>query len=210
MNRAPATPVHTLVAVDLRSWQGLVYAGVAVVAGSLLVALSAQVEIELRLSPVPITGQTFAVLLIGAAYGSRLGAATLGAYLLEGGAGMPVFAGGASGIAVLNGTNGGYLFGFVFAAFIVGYLAEHGWGRNPYTTALAMVIGNIVIYALGVTRLQDFVGWNNVWEFGVRDFLPGDAIKVLLAAGVLPGAWWLRERLGALGALGGRLPPPPR
>ncbi len=205
MNRTSAATTRTLVAVDFRSWQGLAYASVAIVAGSLLVALSAQPEIELRFSPVPISGQTFAVLLVGAAYGSRLGAATLGAYLIEGGAGMPVFSGGASGMAVLNGPTGGYLFGFVFAAFVVGYLAEHGWGRNPVTTALAMVIGNIVIYALGVTRLQDFVGWEHIWEFGVRDFLPGDTIKILLAAGVLPGAWWLRERLGALA---GRLPPP--
>ena len=185
MNRTSFATAHTLVSVDPRSWQGLAYAAVAVVAGSLLVALSAQPEIELRLSPVPITGQTFAVLLIGAAYGSRLGAATLGAYLIEGASGMPVFAGGASGMAALNGPTGGYLFGFVFAAFLVGYLAEHGWSRNPTTTALAMVIGNIVIYAMGITRLQDFVGWERVWEFGVRDFLPGDAIKILLAAGVL-------------------------
>lgn len=203
MNQGSAVP--TLIDVNIRSWQGLALASVAVLAGSLLVALSAQIEIELRLSPVPITGQTFAVLLVGAAYGSRLGATTISAYLMEGAAGMPVFAGGSSGIAVLNGPTGGYLFGFVFAAFLVGYLAEHGWARNPHMTALAMLIGNIIIYTAGITRLQDFVGWEQTWEFGVRDFLPGDAIKILLAAGVLPGAWWLRLRLSHLV---GQLPPP--
>ena len=201
MNRllTPATP--TLVD-PMRSPYPLAAAVVAIVAGTLLLALTAQLEVDLRVGPVPITGQTFGVLLIGAGFGSRLGAATVAAYLAEGAAGMPVFAGGAHGTAVLSGATGGYLFGFVAAAFVIGLLVEHGWGRNVYTTALAMVVGNIVIYALGVARLQDFVGWGSVWKFGVRDFLPGDAIKILLAAGVLPGAWWLRRYLGGLAARG--------
>ena len=169
MNRSFGAPARTLVTVDLRSWQSLAYAAVAIALGSLLVALSAQIEMELRFSPVPITGQTFAVLLIGASFGSRLGAITMLAYLGEGMAGLPVFAGGSHGLAVMSGPTAGYLYGFVFAAFIVGYLAEYGWDKNPYTTALAMVIGNVVIYALGVLQLQDFVGWGKVWEFGVRD-----------------------------------------
>ena len=205
MNRLPLAPTRTLVNIDLRSGQGLALAATAIVAGSLLVALSAQFEVELPVSPVPITGQTFAVLLVGAAYGSRLGAATLGAYLLEGVGGMPVFAGGGSGWAAIDGPTGGYLLGFVAAAFAVGWLAERGWDRNPLTTAVAMVLGNVIIYAAGVTQLQNFVGWENVWRFGVRDFLAGDSVKILLAAGVLPGAWWLLRRLGGLA---GRLPPP--
>ena len=207
MSRLSLAPTRTFVDIDLRSGQSLALATAAIIVGSLLVALTAQLEVELRVSPVPITGQTFAVLLVGAAYGSRLGAATLGAYLLEGVAGLPVFAGGGSGWAAIDGPTGGYLLGFVAAAFAVGWLAERGWDRNPLTTALAMVLGNVIIYAVGVTQLQNFVGWENVWRFGVRDFLAGDAVKILLAAGVLPGAWWLRQRLGGLA---GRLPPPAR
>ena len=172
--------------------------GLMVVLGSLLVALTARVEVEIGIGPVPITGQTFGVLLIGATYGSALAVATLAAYLLEGAVGLPVFAGGASGVAYLNGPTGGYLFGFAAAAYIVGMLAERGWTRSIPRTLLAMVIGNVIIYVLGVARLQDFVGWEHVWQFGVRDFLPGDVVKILLAAGVLPGAWWIRDRIGGL------------
>ena len=207
MQRWRPGPAGTLIQADWRSTTGVAYAVVLIIAGSLLTAFTAQIEISLPVSPVPITGQTFAVLLIGAAYGSRLGAATLGAYMLEGVAGMPVFAGGTSGWAVIDGPTGGYIVGFVLAAAAVGWLAEHGWSRSVFTVGAAMVIGNVVIYAIGVTQLQHFVGWDNVWRFGVKDFIPGDIVKALLASGVLPGAWWLRERMGGLA---GRAPSAPR
>lgn len=167
----------------------------AVIAGSIAIGVSAQVSIGIPIGPVPITGQTLVVLLIGAAYGSRLGAATVLAYLAQGAVGMPVFANGGAGLAVLTGPTGGYLAGFVMAAFLVGWLAERGWDRRAATTVLAMVAGNAVIYACGVTRLAEFIGWDRVWSAGVQPFLAGDALKVALASGILPGAWWLRERL---------------
>ena len=167
----------------------------AVIAGSIAIGVSAQVSIGIPIGPVPITGQTLVVLLIGAAYGSRLGAATVLSYLAQGAVGMPVFANGGAGLAVLTGPTGGYLAGFVMAAFLVGWLAERGWDRRAATTVLAMVAGNAVIYACGVTRLAEFIGWDRVWSAGVQPFLAGDALKVALASGILRGAWWLRERL---------------
>lgn len=178
----------------------------AVIGGSLLIALTAQVSINLPFSPVPVTGQTFGVLLVGAAYGWRLGGATVVAYLGEGIAGMPVFSNGGSGWAWIEGPTGGYLLGFVAGAMVVGWLAERGWDRHPFTTAAAMVLGNIVIYIAGVWGLQRFTGWDRVWDLGVEPFIAGDIVKILLAAGVLPGAWWLRRALG--GSLGGRELPP--
>lgn len=174
------------------SWLGMV---LAVIAGSIAIGLSAQISVGIPIGPVPITGQTMVVLLIGAAYGSRLGAVTVLAYLAQGAGGLPVFANGGAGTAVLSGPSGGYLLGFAAAALVVGWLAERGWDRRVLTAALAMVIGNAVIYACGVTRLAEFVGWEHVWSAGVQPFLPGDALKIALASGLLPGAWWLRERL---------------
>lgn len=158
------------------------------VAGSLLLALSAQVEIPLV--PVPITMQTFVVLVIGVAYGWRLGALTLLLYLVEGAAGLPVFAGGAAGIGVLVGPTGGYLLGFVVAAAVCGWLAEKGWGRRPTTTFAAMFIGTLIIYAFGLMQLGTVIGWDKpVLELGLYPFLVGDLLKIALAMVVLPGAW---------------------
>ena len=114
-----------------------------VVFGSLLLAVSAQFKISLY--PVPVTGQTLVVLLIGMTYGPRLGGITMAAYLFEGAIGLPVFAGGASGMAVLFGPTGGYLFGFLLAAVAMGYLAERGMGRSVVSTVIAMVIGNMAV-----------------------------------------------------------------
>ena len=161
---------------------------VLVVVGSLLLALSARVEIPLVL--VPITMQTFVVLVIGLAYGWRLGALTLLFYLAEGAAGLPVFAGGAAGIGVIVGPTGGYLLGFVAAAAVCGYLAEKGWGRRPTTTFAAMLIGNFIIYALGLLQLGTVIGWDKpVLQLGLYPFLLGDLLKIALAMVVLPGAW---------------------
>ena len=152
------------------------------------------VRLRIEIGPVPITGSTLGVLLVAAAYGSRMGSATVMSYLLAGVAGVPVFAGWKFGMAVLSGPTGGYLIGFLVAAFIVGWLAERGWDRTPLLTIAAMVIGNLVIYAFGVTILSGFTGWSKVWALGVQPFLIGDAIKIAIAAGVLPGAWWLKDR----------------
>ena len=158
-----------------------------VVFGSLLLAVAAQFKIPLY--PVPATGQTLVVLLIGMTYGPRLGGITMAAYLFEGAIGLPVFAGGAAGMAVLFGATGGYLFGFLLAAVAMGYLAERGMGRSVVSTVIAMVIGNMVIYLCGASWLAGFIGFGKAMAAGVLPFLYGDALKLAVAAGLMPLAW---------------------
>ncbi len=162
-----------------------------IAASCLLIALSAQVEIPIPFSPVPLTGQTFAVLLLGAALGSWRGAAAVISYVTLGALGIPVFAGGAGGALKLAGPTGGYLVGFAAGAFVVGLLTEKDWGRKLWSSAAAMVIGNVVIYAVGVTWLAAFVGWASVLRLGVLPFIPGDLLKLALAIWLLPAAWKL-------------------
>jgi biotin transport system substrate-specific component len=118
-------------------------------------------------------------------------------YVAEGAAGLPVFAGGTAGPGVLLGPTGGYLVGFIAAAFVTGWLAERGWDRRPLTTALAMVLGNVVIYLLGVSWLSLFVGVTKAPLLGMVPFLPGDLLKIVLATLALPGAWWILRRTSA-------------
>ena len=158
-----------------------------VVFGSLLLAVSAQFKIPLY--PVPVTGQTLVVLLIGMTYGPRLGGVTIAAYLFEGAIGLPVFAGGAAGVAVLMGPTAGYLFGFLLAAAAMGYLAERGIGRTVVSTIAAMVIGNCVVYLCGALWLADFIGFSQAIVMGVLLFLYADALKLVVAAGLMPWAW---------------------
>jgi len=160
-----------------------------IVAGCLLIALAAHLQVLLPFSPVPVTGQTFAVLFLGALYGSRRGPATVVTYLMLGAMGLPVFAGGMAGLARFVGPTAGYLLGFVVAAFVVGSLSERGWDRKPWTSAASMIIGNGIIYALGVAWLWRFVGWEAVLNAGVVPFLPGDALKIALATILLPSGW---------------------
>jgi biotin transport system substrate-specific component len=160
--------------------------------GSLFLAVCAQIYVPLE--PVPITMQTFGVLVLGMAYGWRMGMASVGLYLLEGAAGLPVFAGFMGGLPVLFGPTGGYLFGFVLAAGLVGWLAERGWDRSVLSTGLAMLLGNIAIYVPGLLVLSMFVGGDNVLTYGLWPFLPGDAFKLALAAGLMPVAWYLLRR----------------
>ena len=169
---------------------------VLMLGGALLIALSAQLQFVLPFSPVPITGQTFAVLLVGALYGRKRGPATVVTYLALGALGLPVFAGGAFGVARLVGPTAGYLVGFVAAAFVVGVLSERGWDRKPWTTAVSMIIGNGLIYVAGVLWLSRFVGWPAVLSTGVLPFLAGDALKIALATVLLPAGWKLLGRSG--------------
>ncbi len=156
-------------------------------AGSALLTLSAKVQVWP--GPVPVTMQTFVILVLGMTYGWRLGGATLLLYLAEGAIGLPVFAKG-GGIAYFSGPTGGYLVGFVLAAVAAGWLAERGWDRRPATTALAMLIGNVVIYVPGLLWLAMIVGWDKpVLEWGLYPFLVGDLVKLALAAAALPLAW---------------------
>jgi biotin transport system substrate-specific component len=165
-----------------------------ILGGSLFIALAAQLQILLPFSPVPVTGQTFAVLLLAAIYGSKRGPAAVMTYLILGFSGLPVFAGGAFGAARLLGPTAGYLVGFLGAAFIVGTLSEKGWDRRPWSTAASMIIGNLVIYIAGAAWLSGFVGWESALRVGVLPFLAGDAIKIALATLLLPAGWKLIGR----------------
>ncbi len=170
---------------------------VLVVLFSAFVALTAQVEIPLW--PVPLTLQTLGVLFTGAVLGSRRGALALLLYLTEGALGLPVFAGGASGVGYVLGPTGGYLVGFVVAAGVVGRLAQRGWDRRLVWAAVAMVIGNVIIYACGVAWLAVFLGdlWGALVK-GMLLFVVGDLIKIAVAALTLPGGWKLAWRWDSL------------
>ncbi|GAK55830.1 BioY protein [Candidatus Vecturithrix granuli] len=159
-----------------------------VIATSLLLALSAQVGFPLPFSPVPVTFQTFVVLAAGAVLGSRLGALSVLVYLTEGMIGLPFFAKGAAGIAYLRGATGGYLLGFVAAAFVVGLLVERGWGRKVSTAMMAMGIGNVVLYVFGIAWLQTIlnISTTKALFLGLYPFIAGDLYKIGIGALLLP------------------------
>jgi biotin transport system substrate-specific component len=163
---------------------------VLILAGALIVALSARIVIPV--TPVPFTGQTFGILLVGGALGFRRGAAALLLYLAIGALGVPVYAEGSAGLAVIQGVTGGYLIGFVVAAAIVGRLAELGWDRRIGGSIAAMAIGTAVIYAIGVPWLKIVTGlsWPDAVAGGMTKFLIWDAAKLAVAAGIFPVAWW--------------------
>ncbi|KKJ75769.1 acetyl-COA carboxylase [Kiloniella litopenaei] len=158
-------------------------------------ALWASAKIQIPFYPVPMTMQTTVVFMIGMAYGWRLGGLTIMLYLFEGAMGLPVFSGTPDkglGLAYMMGTTGGYLLGFFFAAVLLGWLAEKGWDRNYISTAIAMIIGNAVIYSFGLLWLGSLVGWDKpVLEWGMLPFLMGDAVKLALASLLLPTVWKL-------------------
>ena len=162
-----------------------------ILGGSLLIALCAQVSVWLPFSPVPLTGQTFAVLMVAALLGSKRGSLAVLVYLIEGASGLPVFASSRSGLAILFGPTGGYLFGFLLAAFIVGWLAEKGWDRRIWTTVAAMILGTAAIFGCGVLWLSVIVGPITAVQVGLLPFLIGEAIKIALAAAILPIGWKL-------------------
>lgn len=167
-----------------------------VVAGVLLLAVAAKIKVPMW--PVPITMGTFAVLSIGAAYGARLGLVTILAYMLVGALGYDVFAGSsaeASGLTYMMGGTGGYLVGYVLATFALGALAQRGWDRSVLWMGLAMLIGNVLIYVPGLAWLGQLYGWEKpILAWGLTPFLIGDAVKLALAALLLPAVWTLVGR----------------
>jgi biotin transport system substrate-specific component len=165
-----------------------------IVAGTLFVALCAQIYIPVL--PVPFTGQTFGVLVVGGALGFRRGVLALLLYLAIGMVGLPVFAQGTHGVAILGGPTGGYLIGFVVAAAVVGRLAELGWDRRLPGALAAMLIGTAIIYAIGVPWLKASLGlsWEDAISGGMTKFLLWDAAKLVVAAALFPTAWWLVGR----------------
>lgn len=163
-----------------------------VAAGAGVVGLAAQIAMPIPGSPVPLTGQTFAALLVGASLGWQRGATSMLLYLIAGVAGVPWFQGGTSGAPVSLG----YVVGFVFAGALVGALASRGGDRTPLRTVGTMALGNLVIYAVGVPWLMAAasIDFSRAFAVGVVPFLLGDALKIALAAGLLPGAWALVRR----------------
>ncbi len=166
--------------------------------GSWLVAGLAQLEITLPFTPVPITGQTLGVLLVGASLGPGLGGLSMGLYLLQGGLGLPFFSGGDRGFGYLEiaAVTGGYLWGFVAAAAVVGALARRGWDRDLRGAIGAMFVGEVVLYAIAIPWLMQAldVPLGEALELGLAPFVVGDTLKLLIAASLLPGAWRLLRR----------------
>lgn len=169
---------------------------VLVAAGAGFVALAAQFEIKLWFTPVPITGQTFAVLLVGASLGALRGATSLSLYFLVGLAGAPIYAGGEGGWEWVKGATGGYLVGFILAAAVTGWLAERRWDRRFNSAVAAMLTGSVVIYACGLPWLAHIAntGLEDTLELGLYPFVVGDLLKLYLAGALLPGAWRLVQR----------------
>jgi biotin transport system substrate-specific component len=173
--------------------------------GAALIAGLAQFTIYLPFTPVPVTGQTLGVLLVGAAYGPALGAATVGLYLAAAVIGLPVLARNAEGghdtglhVLTLSFASAGYLWGFLAASILVGWLSRRGWDRSMRSSVSAMFFGELVIYAFGIPWLMASagVGVQQALEWGLYPFIVGDTIKLLLAAALLPAAWMVLERYG--------------
>ncbi len=172
------------------------YRALLALGGSWFVAGLAQFEVHLPFTPVPVTGQTAGVLLVGAALGSWLGAVSLVLYLAQGALGMPVYSGGDAGVAflALSSATGGYLWGFVIAAAIVGRLSEAGLDRSVPTSLAAMLVGELAIYAVGVPWLMTAleVSFGTALRLGVLPFVVGDALKLVIAGAAMPAAWRLK------------------
>ena len=160
-----------------------------IVTGSLVVAILAQFSVRLPFTPVPITGQTLGVLLVGGALGASMGGLSLLLYLAEGAVGLPVFAGATHGLPI--GPTGGYLIGFVLMAMVVGWLNQRGWGQSWGRSLAAMIIGEVVLFGVGVPWLGWYTGFHHVLALGFLPFVPGEAFKLSLAAAALPTAWRL-------------------
>jgi biotin transport system substrate-specific component len=178
---------------------GLLTDALLVLAGTTLVALAAQISIPLPFTPVPITGQTFAAVLVGASLGAARGFASLLIYLLVGIAGAPVYADQGHGWETITGASGGYIVGFILAAAVTGWLAERRWDRRFSSALGAMLTGNVLIYLVGLPWLAVVLDTSleRTLELGLYPFVPGDMLKLYLAGALLPSAWKAVERLRA-------------
>ena len=196
MTPALSNAPSTLAVALLPSLRSSVAKNAAIaVLGSL--ALWASAKVQVPLWPVPISMQTFVVLCLGAALGSRLGAATVLLYLAEGAAGLPVFAGTPEkgiGLAYMAGPTGGYLAGFVVAAFAIGWLAERGYDRSVWKLAAAMTLGHVIILGMGFAWLSQFLGVGKAWALGVAPFYWATVVKTALGALAMTAAWSLARR----------------
>lgn len=161
--------------------------GLLVIAGVMVLAIASQLSIPLV--PVPLTFQSATVILIGMAYGPRYGTSVIATYWLAGICGLPVFADFSAGPAVFIGPTGGYLLGFLPAAFLSGYLAQTGWARYRISSFIAAILSASIIFLLGVTVLSRFVGWHQAILLGVMPFIISEPIKLLAAALIVPRFW---------------------
>lgn len=159
-----------------------------------LLVLSSYIAINVPFSPVPITGQTFGVLLVAMALGRVRATAVVMAYLAEGALGLPVFAGGTAGFIKFMGPTGGYLIGFALAAFVVGYLADRGWDRRYVSSILALILGTAVIFVCGLAWLATMTPPNALLTVGLYPFIPGALVKIALVSVILPSVWKLTRR----------------
>jgi biotin transport system substrate-specific component len=166
---------------------------VLAVIGSILLTISAKIQVPFW--PVPMTMQTFVVLVLGVAYGWRLAGATVLLYLAQGALSLPVFAAG-GGLAYMSGPTGGYLAGFLLAAVAVGWLAERGWARSVASTLAAMLIGTVIVFACGIAWLGSLIGLPQAIKAGLMPFLLSEAVKIALATALVPFAWRLLQRSG--------------
>lgn len=157
-------------------------------------ALAISAKIQIPFIPVPMTMQTLVVLMLGMAFGWRLGVATVALYLLEGAAGLPVFAGPSTGMAYMAGPTGGYLLGFLLAAAFTGWAAQRGWDRDLPRTAVAMAAGHLIVFIPGVAWLAALIGWDKAWSLGFVMFLPATLLKTALGVALMPLAWKLVRR----------------
>lgn len=160
--------------------------------GTALLTLSAKVQVPLPY--VPMTLQTLVVLIIGASYGWRLGGATVGLYLLQGAMGAPVFAGPVAGPAYLMGPTGGFLFGFLAAAIVMGVMAERGWDRSLARVVIMMSIGHAVIFAFGLAQLSLVMPFAQAWTVGAAPFVAATLVKTALAVALMQAAWSVTRR----------------
>ena len=168
--------------------------GILSFTGSALIALCAQVSVPFY--PVPVTMQTFAVILIGLTYGWRLGGITVALYLIEGSIGLPVFAGGKGGMIVMMGPTAGYLYGFFLAAVACGWFTERGFDRSYLKLIVPLLAGNVLLYTSGLIWLGNFIGWDKPFlDLGLYPFIPGDLLKIALVAVLLPTVWKYVERM---------------
>ncbi len=165
---------------------------------ALVTAIAAQIRIYIPGTPIAITGQTFGVLLAGTALGSRLGAGSMLVYVALGAVGLPVFAGGGSGLGYATGASFGYLAGFVVAAWLIGRFAEQGRDRTVRTAIPAFVVGSAAVYTLGVTWLwatvESIPTLGSALRAGLYPFIAGDVVKAVLAGLLLPAAWYVVDR----------------
>lgn len=162
-----------------------------ILTGTVFLAVMAQIAFPIPGSPVPFTGQTLGVLLLGTAYGAGLGASTIAFYLLMGMAGAPIFSSGTSGIERIVGPTGGYLVGMLISSLVLGALAGRKWDQKIKTVIPTMIIGNLIIFAIGLLWLNQYTGQSWLWTFekGFTPFIFGEIIKIAIASTALPAVW---------------------